>query len=355
MNASAVDLFCGAGGLTHGLEQADIEVNAGIDLDPECEYPYEANNDAKFLEEDINHLPPEKIEDLYPEGDMNILAGCAPCQPFSQFTQGNDAKNNTKWELLYSFAELVDSIEPPIVTMENVPQVTKYEVFDDFVKKLNSLDYSVWYDVIHTAQYGVPQDRKRLVLLASKLGDLELVEPVYTDSESYRTVEDEISNLPKIDNGETHKEYNLHRAAGLRGMNTKRIKASEPGGTWKDWPKELWLECHKKESGNSYVGVYGRMEWEEPAPTITTQFYNYGSGRFGHPEQNRAISIREGAMLQSFPKEYEFEPEDDQLSNDVAGRLIGNAVPVKLAKAIGESIKYHLQENQEETQKLAAA
>ncbi len=137
----------------------------------------------------------------------------------------------------------------------------------------------------------------------------------------------------------------MHTSAGLTSINLARIKASKPGGSWRDWPKRLIADCHKSASGQTYPSVYGRMEWDKPAPTITTQCYGYGNGRFGHPEQDRAISLREAAILQSFPRSYKFIPANEPVNFKSTGRLIGNAVPVDLGRAIAKSINLHIREH----------
>ena len=183
--------------------------------------------------------------------------------------------------------------------------------------------------------YGVPQNRKRLVLLASKFGAIELPQP----NEQIKTVRDAIGTLPQIQAGETCCRDKLHSARSLSKINIERIKQSKPGGTWRDWDQCLRLKCHSKSSGKTYPSVYGRMLWDKPSPTITTQFYGYGNGRFGHPEQNRAISFREGALLQTFPSDYIFNPTATARE---LGMQIGNAVPVKLAEIIGLAIKLNI-------------
>ena len=184
----------------------------------------------------------------------------------------------------------------------------------------------------------MPQKRRRLVLLASKLGEIKLIPP--SKNQICRTVETAIKDLPKLKNGQQDKTDPLHRCAKLTDLNLKRIKQSIPGGTWQDWGSIL-PECYKKSTGKSYSAVYGRMKWDNPSPTMTTQFYIYGTGRFGHPEQNRALSLREGALLQTFPKDYKFI-ENEEYSLKVIGRHIGNAVPVDLGKIIGDSILNHI-------------
>lgn len=246
-----------------------------------------------------------------------------------------------KWKLLYCFASLVTEIQPDIISMENVPQLVKTLVFNDFIKVLEATDYHVSWRIVNCAEYGVPQSRKRLVLLASKYGGINLIDPLYHE-ETFITVKDAIGNLPKIKDGEISITDPLHRASKLSKINKKRIRMSVPGGTWIDWDKSLQLPCHKKNSGQGYRAVYGRMEWGKPSPTITTQFYGYGNGRFGHPEQDRAISMREGAILQSFPPNYKFIDNEHPQTNRQIGVHIGNAVPVKLGEAIGKSIIEHL-------------
>ena len=156
------------------------------------------------------------------------------------------------------------------------------------------------------------------------------------------TVRQAIGGLPPISDGTSNPNDIMHISSRLSSLNKRRIQQSVPGGTWRDWDKELQLDCHKKTSGKSYPSVYGRMVWDEPSPTITTQFYGIGNGRFGHPEQDRALSLREGAILQSFPPDYRFVENEEQLNKRKLGMQIGNAVPVKLAFAIGESIVVNL-------------
>ncbi len=171
------------------------------------------------------------------------------------------------------------------------------------------------------------------------------MKPPELKEEEFLTVGDVIRVLPPISDGECDKNDLIHKAAKLSKMNKLRIKQSVPGGTWKDWDDELQLQCHKRETGKGYGAVYGRMKWEKPAPTITTQFYGYGNGRFGHPDQDRALSFREGTLLQSFPEEYKFIDENNPQTNKRLGVHIGNAVPVELGRAIGESILMHIKNN----------
>jgi DNA (cytosine-5)-methyltransferase 1 len=340
VTVSCVDLFCGAGGLTHGFVLEGLPVSAGIDMDPACRFPYEANNKARFVERDISQVTVDELQNLFGDADTTILAGCAPCQPFSTYAQryALDGKDG-KWGLLYEFSRLAKGTMPDVITMENVPTVAKHEVFHDFVDALKRLGYQVWFGVVNSSQYGVPQLRRRMVLLASKHGLIKMIEPTHKFP---KTVRQAIGQLQVLEAGQTAPRDKLHVCSTLTQKNLQRIKVSKPGGTWRDWPEHLVADCHKAASGKTYPGVYGRMEWDKPAPTMTTQCYGFGNGRFGHPEQNRAISLREAAILQSFPHDYAFFPNEGEVSFTALGRLIGNAVPVDLGRAIARSIHSHL-------------
>ena len=345
MSIVAVDLFCGVGGLTHGLIKSGISVCAGVDLDESCKYAYEKNNKAKFIGKNIKEFTATELSGLYGNGDVKILVGCAPCQPFSKHTQKNKERDrDEKWGLLYYFLGLIKKSKPIVVSMENVPQIAKHAVFDDFVKGLEDEGYIVSWGSVFCPDYGIPQNRTRLVLLASKLGKIELLPPTHKRDE-YKTVADTIGNFERIKAGKYSRKDLLHRAATLTSINLKRIRKSAPGGTWKDWNEELRAPCHRKETGGTYSSVYSRMQWNRPSPTITTQFYSFGTGRFGHPDQDRAISLREGAMLQTFPRKYKFLNKNTPLSFKKIGVYIGNAVPVRLGEIIGKSIIRHLREH----------
>lgn len=334
-----VDLFCGAGGLTRGLLDSGIRVVAGVDLDDACKYPYETNNGGAFHRLDVSTLTEAHLANWFGTADVRVLAGCAPCQPFSSYSNRYETVGTERWGLLYHFARLIRESAPEIVTMENVPTVTKHSVFEDFVATLKKEGYEVWFKVVDCAEYGLPQRRRRTVLLASKLGNIELIS---TDGCAKRTVADVIKGLPILRHGGRNAKDELHTASRLSSLNYERIRCSKPGGTWRDWPKHLIADCHQKESGKTYPGVYGRMTFDDPAPTLTTQFYGFGSGRFGHPTQARGLSLREGALLQGFPRDYKFVPEGKSIQFKTLGRMIGNAVPVDLGRVIGTSIVKHV-------------
>lgn len=340
----AIDLFCGAGGLTYGLEEAGLTVVEGVDIDEYCRYPFEKNTESRFICKDVREYTANEAEAAWAGADIRVLVGCAPCQPFSTYTQGPRGSHKQRWVLLRRFAELVDETNPDIVSMENVTPLQGTAMFRQFVRKLTAAGYEVEYGPVDCRHYGAAQTRRRLVLLASRLGPITLMKPTHPNENDWTTVRETIESLPPLGAGDVDAVDGLHRTSRLSELNMKRIKVSRPGGTWRDWPKELVAKCHLKESGKTYPGVYGRMEWDKPSPTITGQCFGFGNGRFGHPEQDRALSLREAALLQTFPRDYEFVPRSAPFPGmKHVGRMIGNAVPPLLGRVIGASIRDHLQ------------
>ncbi|TAF76173.1 MAG: DNA (cytosine-5-)-methyltransferase [Bacteroidetes bacterium] len=347
ITSKVVDLFCGIGGLSHGFIQEEFNVVAGIDIDITCKFAFEKNNNAKFISNSISEISSVEINKLFDNSEIRILVGCAPCQNFSSYMFKDKEKESNKWMLLYEFSRLIKEIEPEIVSMENVAQLLNFKkapVFEDFISNLASLGYHVYYEVVNCPDYGIPQSRKRLILLASKLGKIKLIPKTHT-KDNYVTVKDTIGKLLKIKDGEKDKKDSYHFSRKLSPINKKRMLATPYGGSWKDWDDDLKLTCHKKTSGKTYPSVYGRMLWEKPSPTITTQCLGYGNGRFGHPEQDRAISLREAALFQTFPLNYQFSENIEVINSTVIARQIGNAVPVRLGQVVAKSIKEHLKEN----------
>lgn len=363
MRVVVVDLFCGAGGLTYGLEETGLEVIAGVDLDPACKFPYDENTSASFRQRDIKgllddetdsdveNLTQDELKNLYPDDAVKVLVGCAPCQPFSELNNGDANTKHDKWGLLEAVRRVAEAIEPELVAIENVAGLANDEIYTRRFREWfeNHDSYNVWDDVIDCSDYLVPQSRTRLIMLASQFGNIELIPPIRTDKDivTVRRTFDE-AGLPKLGPGEIATDADpMHKAAGLRGKNPERMRHTKEGEDWHDWPDRLKLDSHNE--NNSYT-AYGRMWWDKLAPTLTTQFFNWGSGRFGHPDYDenpkkstdRAISLREGALLQTFPKEYKFVEENEVPTNTKMGRLIGNAVPVRVGNAIGGSIRRHL-------------
>ena len=334
---AGIDLFCGAGGLTYGLQKAGVNVVAGIDVDPACEFPFTKNNKATFIRKDIKDVTGAELLRLYPKRGIRLLAGCAPCRPFSSLQRGANSRKHKDWGLLGEFARLVVEMMPDLVTMENVPDLASKVIFKEFVHTLREAGYDVDAKSVYCPTIGIPQHRRRLVLLASRIGPIAVPPGCYQPGK-YVTVRRAIGHLPQLKAGQTDPKDAIHKARHVNQRNLERLQASRPGGTWKDWPKELRSKCHRKKSGLSYKSVYARMSWDEPSPTITTQAYNFGTGRFGHPEQDRAITLREAAILQTFPRRYRFVNLKEPVLLATIGRLIGNAVPPLLGLHIGREL-----------------
>ncbi len=334
----AVDLFCGAGGLTRGLLNAGIDVVLGIDVNEDYRRTYEQNNSpATFLASDIRRVTARQIRQYLPSKRKYQLAlvGCAPCQPFSSHRHGQSSCNENR--LLMDFARLVDELKPDWVFMENVPGLSKvagFSAYRRFTKVLAENEFQFVAQTIDAKRFGVPQTRRRFVLLASRRGRVTIPSESHGDGGMpYKTVRDAISHLPRIKAGSVSKTIANHRAADITDLNLKRLKYTpRDGGSRTVWPDRLALDCHKEWDGHQ--DFYGRMKWDAPSPTLTCRCYSISNGRYGHPSQNRAISLREAASLQSFPDDYVFYGK----SQRSIGEQIGNAVPVQLAEAIGRQI-----------------
>lgn len=338
----AVDFFCGAGGMTYGLTLAKIRVIAGTDIEEEYKGTYETNNpESKFIHSDIKKLTIEQLEELGVgrNDDSMIFAGCSPCQHWTQIQTEKVRSLETKY-LLEDFQKFVSYFMPGFVVVENVRGIltnkdeSKLTEFLDF---LHNNNYGADYDVIDAMYYRVPQKRKRFLLIASRV-DKEIKLPK-ADKEKILNVKDFIgtdNGFPAIGAGHVDESDFLHTTAILSEKNIKRLRLTpHNGGTrlaWKDDP-ELQINAYK-DKDNTYKDTYGRMFWGKPSPTITTKFHSISNGRFAHPDEDRGISLREGATLQTFPKTYIFK------GNGIGSiaRQIGNAVPPELARRIGVTI-----------------
>ena len=339
-----VDLFCGAGGLTLGLEAAGLTVVEGVDVDERCRFPYETNTSARFVGEDARNYGLRRLRNAWKGASFRILVGCAPCQPFSTYSQRWGAtRQRGRWELIRRFASLVERTRPHIVSMENVPPLIRTRNYAALTRRLRQMGYEIDDRIVDCRHFGAPQMRRRLVMLASRLGPVNLIAATHPDPSDWTDVKSAIGHLPAMDAGAVDSEDSLHRASGLSELNLARIRSSKPGGTWRDWPRTLVSPCHRRETGTTFSAVYGRMEWTKPAPTITGQSFRFGSGRFGHPEQDRALTLREAAVLQTFPEDFEFFAPDEAFPGmGHVGNMIGNAVPPLLGCVIGKSIIRHI-------------
>jgi DNA (cytosine-5)-methyltransferase 1 len=342
----AIDFFCGAGGMTEGFEKAGIRVLAGIDIDHDCKASYEKNHPRSvFIESDIRELSVKNLEttlNLCIDDPALIMIGCSPCQHWSKINTERKKSEGSK-NLLEDFTRFVKHFKPGYIVIENVPGIDKHPKesgLSNFLDFLGISGYSFIKDTLNMFNYGIPQKRVRFLLIAARKGKTPLLPG---KSKTRRAVRDIIFDLPPINAGERSRRYDLHRAAGLSEKNLRRISRTPPdGGTrtaWKDDP-ELQIPAYRGKD-TIFQDVYGRMAWNKPAPTITTRFNSLSNGRFGHPRQNRAISLLEGALLQSFSKGYEFEG-----TCDVAiARQIGNAVPPKFAKLVAGRIILHFEQS----------
>ena len=332
-----IDIFCGAGGLTYGLKEAGINVIKGVDVDETSRETYLKNNrGASFIAKDVRKLTKDElIGDTDRSKNLLLLAGCAPCQPFSAQNKAKTPKD-TRRSLIMDFFRLVKEILPEYVLVENVPGFMKKNnrYHTKFVKNLSLLGYDYVEKVINAADYGVPQKRLRYVLLASRLGKIDFPPETHGPGrQAYKTVADAIAKYPKIRAGSFSRTVPNHISKSLSETNMVRIKAiPKNGGSRRDLPKKLVLECHKNYKGHS--DVYGRMSFDKPAPTLTCRCTSFTNGRFGHPVQNRPISLREAAAIQTFPDDYIFYSPN----MTKAAVHIGNAVPVLLAEKLGETI-----------------
>jgi len=337
----AIDFFCGAGGVTRGLSDAGISVIAGIDIEEHFRKTYECNNpDSLFIKSDIARVTGRRISNLLDGFDYRSLmfAGCAPCQPFSSHFKDKKQPDDRE-SALEHFGRIIRVVKPDFVFSENVPGMLKKDngrVLSEFNSLLKRLGYHVTSETVNVKWYGIPQDRRRLIILASRIGvSMPLPERTHGPGlQPYATVRDAIKKYHKLKAGSECRHFHNHNCSSLSPLNLKRMLATpRDGGSWSDWPTNLRLKCHSKD-GSGHSDVYGRMRWDYPAPTLTCRCYSISNGRFGHPSQNRALSFREAAALQTFPDDYVFHG----ISNKVLGMQIGNAVPVLLAKLIGKEV-----------------
>ena len=336
----AIDFFCGAGGLTRGLLNAGIEVLAGVDNDEHLRETYTHNNKpSRFINKDIDAIEIHELrEELEIQNeDTTLYAACTPCQPFSTLSRQN-WKDDDRKILLLTFAEIVKECPPDFILVENVPGLNNgsgKEIYNEFLEILEKCEFSdVVADLLDAKHFGVPQTRKRFILLASKEGSISLPIPI-TDPSQFVTVKECIEKYPEIADGEESENSPNHKARELKSHHKRIVEAvPEDGGSRKDIvDTSILLQCHQ-DKPNAHRDVFGRMAWDKPAPTLTSRCTDVYSGRFIHPQQDRGISLREAAALQTFGDDYEF------FGTSITGiaRQIGNAVPVKLAEQLGKSI-----------------
>ncbi|MGS0741694.1 DNA cytosine methyltransferase [Glaciimonas sp. GG7] len=335
------DFFSGCGGTSCGFQQAGLDIILGLDADHDAAQTYRNNfPSAAFIEDDIRMLDTSALDPWMANRNSPVLfCGCAPCQPFSKQNRQR-AKIDPRKSLLSEFGRFVEHWLPEYVFIENVPGMQKLKgnkgPLPAFKSLLKKLGYKFDVRVLPALWFGVPQTRERLVLLACRGADISLPEPTHgpDKEEPYATVRDWIGGLAPLVAGQTDAKDPSHRAAALSKMNLARIASTPEGGGRESWPKDLLLDCHKNHVG--HTDVYGRLAWNKQAAGLTTRCISYSNGRFGHPDQDRAISVREAACLQTFPKNFVFYG-----SLNSRAKQIGNAVPPLMAQSVGQAIWNH--------------
>lgn len=335
MSYSAIDLFCGCGGLTQGMRQAGFSVKGGIEIDADAVRTFRANHPrTKVIGRDIRNTLPAEICRLLKGRPLHLLAGCPPCQGFSNVRRLNRKRSirDRRNELILDYLRFVEELRPLTVMMENVPGIMDYFLFQKLTRGLKDLGYHLEVGIVDVADYGIPQHRKRLILLASSLGILEIAPPIGVR----RTVRDAIGQLPSIDKTLDP----LHQITAKHTPRIMQMIALVPkdGGSRKDLPAKYMLKCHSGVNVG-FNDVYGRLKWDACAGTITGGCLNPSKGRFLHPEQDRVLSPREAALLQSFPADYWF-PTD--IAKDSIANMIGEALPPEFSRIQSENIKNHL-------------
>lgn len=337
------DFFSGCGGTTAGLKKAGLNPKVAIDFDPDALKTYACNfPESKAILRDIAELHTSELESFFERARVKpvLFCACAPCQPFSKQNRQKQVRD-VRASLLRHLRRFVERFRPELLFVENVPGLGREpeagaSPLDELKELLADLGYFHDIGTVHAPDFGVPQSRRRLLVMASQFGPITLPKPTHgTPDRPHLTVADAIGDLPPLAAGESHPGALNHRAAGLSQINLRRIRSARPGGNWRDWGDDLRLACHKAVTG--YTDVYGRMSWSRPAPPLTTRCISLSNGRFGHPEQDRAISVREAACLQSFDRDFEFVGSLASMA-----KQIGNAVPVRLAEVVGKRFREHV-------------
>lgn len=331
----SIDLFAGCGGLTCGMNSAGFETKIAIEIDSIATRAYSLNHPATVvLNRDIRTVQSGEIKSILGSHELHLLAGCPPCQGFSTVRRLNrpsyapDNRNN----LVMDYFRIISELKPLTIMMENVPGLLEYDLFKEIVVRLDTLGYSPSVDIVNVKDYGVPQRRKRLVMVGSLLGKIHVAKAIKVKS----TVRDAIFNLPLPSESfdPVHQIVSQHSRHVM-----ERIKLTpKNGGSRKDLPAEFTLPCHKNKN-IGFNDIYGRLRWDDYSTTITSGCLNPSKGRFLHPEQDRALTPREAALLQSFPEDYKF-PVD--IPKDSLALLIGNALPPRFSYYQSKNIYNHL-------------
>lgn len=339
MKPIAIDLFSGCGGLTLGLKLAGFRVIGAIETDALAVETYRANHDRIVIwQRDIRKLPVTEVMRHLKlrRGQLDLLAGCPPCQGFSTMTtlNGQLVRKDPRNDLVYEFIRFVRGLRPKAVMMENVPGLVRKKRFRKVVATLENMGYRCAHDILDAADYGVPQRRRRMILVAGLGAEIPFGKP----ARSRNTVRDAIADLARTTK---RRRDGLHREMERRSPRVIRMITMVPkdGGSRRDLPERFKLKCHRSCTG--FKDVYGRMRWDDVAPTITSGCVNPSKGRFLHPSRNRTITLREAAILQAFPRRYYFSLAKGKFA---AAEMIGNALPPEFIRRHAFSISWFLQQ-----------
>jgi DNA (cytosine-5)-methyltransferase 1 len=333
-----MDLFSGLGGLTEGLRKAGFDTKYAFEIDKIASRAYSLNHEnTVVITQDIRKVNLEEIKQKLNGLEIHLLAGCPPCQGFSSIRRLNKAKpiNDPRNDLINEFVRFIEYFKPYTIMLENVPYLKQDELFIKTKKYLETMGYNIDAAVVNVKDYGIPQNRKRLVMIGSRLSPISIAKP----NNKKVTVRDCIGKLstPNNSKDKLHKIYPKHRPDIIKMIED----IPHNGGSRKDLGEARQLTCHTKKN-IGFNDVYGRLRWDDYSSTITGGCLNPSKGRFLHPEQNRCISAREAALLQSFPKKYKF-PTDVSRGN--IALMIGNALPPKFSYYQAKNIKKHLMEH----------
>ncbi len=356
MALAAIDLFAGGGGLTVGLKRAGFDVVAAIEIEEHSYATYRANHpEVRALKEDVATFSGERLLGLTGKKSIDLLAGCPPCQGFTSLTV-KYRKDDDRNDLIFEMARLAEEMKPRALMMENVPGLAKKGAprYEELKRRLQGIGYDLTDDVLQVADYGVPQLRRRLVLLGGLGFKIDM--PMRTHSRNgenglnrWKTVKDAIGRVAEpvtLREAKERGEVRLsdwHVVRTLSPENVKRIKVAKAGKTWTSIPERLRPSCHQG-GYEGFTNVYGRMKWDQPSPTITGGCTTFSKGRFGHPIQDRTISVREAALLQTFPENYRFDtPYMEHVCN-----VVGNALPPDFAEAVSRQCQMGLMHSAEQ-------
>lgn len=348
---TAVEIFAGGGGLAVGLERAGFRAVAAIEVEKHAAATFKANHPkVQVFRQDVREISGSALLELG-GGSIDVLAACPPCQGFSSLTS-KYRRDDPRNLLVSEVARLTEEIEPAAVMIENVPGLAKKgrPLFDDLVQRLERLGYVCNWSILQVADYGVPQMRRRLVLLAGKGFKIEMPTPTHSRNGAdgklcWRTVRDAIGHMNEavpfveaVEKGGAHLA-DWHVVRKLSDANVERLRHAKGGASGTDLPDHLRPPCHRG-GYSGFSNVYGRMSWDEPSPTITAGCTTLSKGRFGHPDQLRTISLREAALLQTFPEDYHFETD----AFERACEIVGNALPCDFAASIAEQVSNTIQQ-----------